>query len=258
MRHRSIPKRTAHSGSRPTVSSVARGGRSPRQATWCSRNCSRGHQVEFHAIEGFVEPEGLIGRPGFTYVPTTIRPVRGLARDRGRDSRAQARRADARATHSSQMRSTSAAIARVLARRHTENPFDALLVLGTLAPFRVPGLPCVSWPQGPPDTEWQALQANGANPEIRRTRPLRGPSRPVCPQVPGLPPAGSLLGHPRVRQPVGVRGLGTLGRGSRAPASRPVSLRPRRPPTARTHRRASASHALPLARPDRAQEAPWI
>lgn len=123
---------------------------------------ARGHPVEFHAIGGFVEPEGLIGRPGFTYVPTTIRPVRAGWRvieagipARGRGGPMLGYSLLSNALH-------ERAIARVLARRHRAKPFDALLVLGALAPFRVGGLPCVSWPQGPPDAEWQALQANRA------------------------------------------------------------------------------------------------
>ena len=34
-----------------------------------------------------------------------------------------------------------------------------MLVLGMLPPFRVPGLPCVCWPQGAPNGEWEALRS---------------------------------------------------------------------------------------------------
>jgi glycosyltransferase involved in cell wall biosynthesis len=123
---------------------------------------TRGHHVEFHAIGGFVEPEGLIGRPGFTYVPTTIRPVRAGWRAIEAVVPQQRRGAPMLGYSLVSNALHERAIARVLARRHAETPFDALLVLGTLAAFRAPGLPCVSWPQGPPDAEWQALQANRA------------------------------------------------------------------------------------------------
>lgn len=118
-----------------------------------------GHKIEFHAIGGFVEPEGLIGRKGFTYVPTTLRPIRLGWRVLERAFPARWRKVPEFAYSLFSNRFHERAIARVIAQHHIARPFDAFFVLGTLAPFRVSGLPCVSWPQGPPDAEWEALRS---------------------------------------------------------------------------------------------------
>jgi glycosyltransferase involved in cell wall biosynthesis len=43
---------------------------------------------------------------------------------------------------------------------HAQHPYDALMVLNTLSPWRIPGLRVVSWPQGPPRGESNFLVAN--------------------------------------------------------------------------------------------------
>jgi glycosyltransferase involved in cell wall biosynthesis len=117
-----------------------------------------GHAIEFHAIAGFIVPEGLIGRPGFTYVPTSIGLIHagwGLIKkvpQRLRSGPAFAYSLVSNAVH-------ERAIGRKIAARHAERPFDRLLVLGMLPPFRVPGLRCVCWPQGAPNGEWEALRS---------------------------------------------------------------------------------------------------
>ncbi len=118
-----------------------------------------GHTIEFHAIEGFVEPDGLIGREGFTYVPTTLRPIRLGWNVLERGFPARWRKVPEFVYSLFSNRFHERAIARVIAQKHMSLHFDAFLVLGTLAPFRVSGLPCVSWPQGPPDSEWEALRS---------------------------------------------------------------------------------------------------
>ena len=119
-----------------------------------------GHLVDFHAIGGFVEPRGLIGCEGFTYVPTSQamiglgwRFLEGVIPPAWRKVPEFGYSLFSNARH-------ERAIARVIASRHAARPYDALLVLGTLSPFRVPGLPCASWPQGPPGAEWESLQAH--------------------------------------------------------------------------------------------------
>jgi glycosyltransferase involved in cell wall biosynthesis len=123
------------------------------------RLLERGHAIEFHAIDGFIKPAGLIGRPGFTYVPTAIAPIRAGWRI---VETAVPRRLLKGVTFGYAQLSNAAherKIAREIRRRHAANPFDVLLVLGMLPPFRVAGLPCVSWPQGAPNGEWNALQS---------------------------------------------------------------------------------------------------
>jgi len=117
-----------------------------------------GHAVEFHAIGGFIVPDGLIGRPGFTYRPTTLPRVRSG----WRLVEALPGRAQAGATLAYSLAANAAherVIGRAVALRHVGRPFDALLVLGLLPPFRVAGLPCVAWPQGAPNGEWEALRS---------------------------------------------------------------------------------------------------
>jgi glycosyltransferase involved in cell wall biosynthesis len=118
-----------------------------------------GHHVEFHAIGGFVVPEGLIGRNGFTYVPISVPSIRLGWRTLERLIPSRFRRIPEFAYSLVSNALHERAIARELSRRHASRPFDALLVLGLLAPFRVKGLPCVSWPQGPPCAEWEALES---------------------------------------------------------------------------------------------------
>jgi len=117
-----------------------------------------GHSVEFHAISGFLGPGALIDRPGFSFVPTRLGPVDAgwrlleaavPARLRGSPNLAYSQLSNALYER---------AIGREIRRRHAARPFDALLVLGMLPPFRVPGLPCLSWPQGAPNGEWRALR----------------------------------------------------------------------------------------------------
>lgn len=55
----------------------------------------------------------------------------------------------------------------VAERRHREAPFDALLSLGTPPAFTIPGVPTVTWVQGPLQTELQAIRR--LEPQIRRT-----------------------------------------------------------------------------------------
>lgn len=124
---------------------------------------AEGHSIDFHAIGGFIRPDGLIGRDRFTFVPTTVGAIRagwkvleGVVPRRLRAAPTMAYSTLSNAVHEQ-------AIAREIGRRHTARPYDVLLVMGTLAPFRVPGLRCVSWPQGPPQTEWEALRSRRAD-----------------------------------------------------------------------------------------------
>jgi glycosyltransferase involved in cell wall biosynthesis len=140
---------------------VDRNGGSVASASYLilERLLDRGYSIEFHAIAGFIEPAGLIGRPGFTYVPTSVGPIQ--AGWRLLETVVPAR-LSAAPTFAYSLVSTAAherAIGRSIRRRHAETPFDVLLVLGLLPPFDVPGIPCVSWPQGPPNGEWEALEA---------------------------------------------------------------------------------------------------
>ena len=116
-----------------------------------------GHHIEFHAIGGFVLPEGLIDRAGFIYRPTSLAPIRLGWRTLERVVPSRWKRFPEFAYSLVSNTLHERAIARKLRRSHANEPFDAILVLGMLAPFRVRGLPCVSWPQGPPHAEWEGI-----------------------------------------------------------------------------------------------------
>jgi glycosyltransferase involved in cell wall biosynthesis len=55
---------------------------------------------------------------------------------------------------------TFAEMGRRIRAAHTQHPYDALMVLNTLSPWRILGLRIVSWPQGPPCGESDFLIAN--------------------------------------------------------------------------------------------------
>ena len=118
----------------------------------------RGHHIEFHAIAGFIEPKGLIGRRGFVFIPTSIGALRAAWRVMEWVVPARLRRVPNFALSQVSNAIYERSIGRLVRRRHAEAPFDLFLVLGTLPPFVVPGLPCVAWPQGAPNGEWEALR----------------------------------------------------------------------------------------------------
>ena len=118
-----------------------------------------GHAVEFHAAEGFIVPTGLIDLPGFTYLPTKVGPAHAGWGFLERTVPARLRAGIFFGYRRPPTCFYARAIAALVRRRHAADPFDVLLVLGTLPPFRVPGLPCVCWPQGAPNGEWEALRS---------------------------------------------------------------------------------------------------
>jgi glycosyltransferase involved in cell wall biosynthesis len=127
----------------------------------------RGHRIDFYAIAGFVRPRSLEGRPGYRYCPLEIKPLTaawrlltGVARGA---LRAPAMFGLAQVSNYFYHR----AIGRAIRRAHAARPYDALLVLGLLSPFRVdPSLRVVSWTQGTPTGELEAIRRQRSN--IRR------------------------------------------------------------------------------------------
>ncbi len=116
-----------------------------------------GHAVDLFAIDGFVRPAELIGLDRLDYVPIRVGPLQ--AGWRAVEAIPGAARRPATVVYSTASDAAHlAAIDREIGRRHAANPYDLLLVIGLLSPFRVAGLPCLSWPQGTPTGEWQALR----------------------------------------------------------------------------------------------------
>jgi len=114
----------------------------------------RGHQVDLFAKADFVRrPEGLDRWPHFRYEGVLLERLRSL-HDRWRPL---LRGGLERVVEDWIYRRHLDAIARRVAERHREQPYDVLLFLGVGAQFEVDGLPAVAWLQGPPQTEWQAI-----------------------------------------------------------------------------------------------------
>ncbi|MFO7314723.1 glycosyltransferase family 4 protein [Rhodothermus marinus] len=114
----------------------------------------RGHQVDLFAKADFVRrPEGLERWPNFHYEGVLLERLRAL-RDRWRPL---LRGGLERVVEDWIYHRHLEAIARRVAARHRQQPYDVLLFLGVGAQFEVAGLPAVAWLQGPPQTEWQAI-----------------------------------------------------------------------------------------------------
>ncbi len=118
----------------------------------------QGHTVEFFAIEGFVRPDELFGLPGFSYHPVRVAWVAPGLRWIETHVPAWARRGVDVGFNDAQRHAHERAIANRIEARHRERRYDALLVVDRLSPFSVPGLRCVSWTQGPPDAELDAIR----------------------------------------------------------------------------------------------------
>lgn len=115
----------------------------------------RGHAVDFYGIEGFVRPEGLSKAPQFRFLRLRRQEGRekllgGLARLPGGRP---LHRVGAQIDYTMHLRRIAARVR----RQHAACRYDALLFLGVGAQFSVRDLPTVSWLQGPPQTEWEAL-----------------------------------------------------------------------------------------------------
>jgi glycosyltransferase involved in cell wall biosynthesis len=122
------------------------------------RLLARGHFVELYAIDPFVRPEGLFAYPNLRYrgfrLPAVEAGWKAVSLLPGRPRRV--------AQHGYSQFVTFCyyrAINQALLRARQQRRYDALLTLGLLSPFRVPGLPTVSWTQGTPNGERQALVA---------------------------------------------------------------------------------------------------
>src|SRR5262249_21180057 len=112
------------------------------------RLVQRGHCVDFYAVDPFVRPEQLFRYPRFRYVGFRLPYLewgwKAVNRVPTRAARWAAKQAYSQVTQTGYDR----AIGQAIARGHRERPYDALLTLGLLSPFRVPEVPTVSWDQG--------------------------------------------------------------------------------------------------------------
>ena len=122
----------------------------------------RGHTIDFFAKEDFVYPASLFAYDGFTYIGVERNGYQRVERWAHATpiSTHALRFAVGQVSYNAHLQ----LIRRELLRRHAEAPYDVVLFLGTGAPFtiRARDLPVVTWVQGPPMTEIEAIKRHQA------------------------------------------------------------------------------------------------
>jgi glycosyltransferase involved in cell wall biosynthesis len=119
----------------------------------------QGASVDFYGVPAFTRPASLEGMSGFAFKPQRIEAVRTMNRLVWALRERYLRAFSAQLGLWAYQRDAILQIERA----HAQVPYDFVLCLDTinLWPSR---LPVVSWPQGPPNSEWAALR----RPAIRR------------------------------------------------------------------------------------------
>jgi glycosyltransferase involved in cell wall biosynthesis len=113
----------------------------------------RGTRIDLYAIEGWVKPGGLAALPGLSYYPVRREICRAVYRALDRLP-LQCIRSAARSLFGQAAKYLDwEPIGEEIRRAHARDPYDALVVLGLLSPWKVSGLLTVSWTQGPPNGE---------------------------------------------------------------------------------------------------------
>lgn len=121
---------------------------------------ARGHSIDFYAIDQFIRREALPEHPRLNYIPIAHRGAQrvwqwfdrrgGLIKRFGYSTFGPI---------SNELHYRL--LGKAIRQQHREAPYDALLSLGLLSPWRLPGAPTVSWTQGTPNGEafWFARHA---------------------------------------------------------------------------------------------------
>ena len=133
------------------------GGLSSANFIMLERLLQRGHIVDFFAVDPWVRPVEFFVYPNFRYCGTRMRSL-----DWGWDIVSRVPLSSARwGMEKGYSQITTAgynrAIGRAIERADRETPYDALLTLGLLSPFRLTRVPTVSWTQGTPNGEREGL-----------------------------------------------------------------------------------------------------
>ena len=126
-----------------------------------------GHQVDFFGKPSFAYPAGFEAVPNFRYVYVEGRGERLFGRGCSTGPR-PLRSFAGHLTDNQTRRNIPAA----MVVEHARRPYDVCLYFGIWAFRRVPGLPTVSWVQGPPGTDADSIERHG-----RRIRQLDGAFR---------------------------------------------------------------------------------
>jgi glycosyltransferase involved in cell wall biosynthesis len=127
-----------------------------------TRLLQRGHLIDFFGKRSFAYPVGLEDFPNFRYVDVEGRAERVLVGGAGRGPRPW-REVMARLAARETERNIPAAM---VVEQSAGRRYDLQLYLGTWAFGRLPGVPSVSWVQGPPGTDGRSIARHAA--DIRR------------------------------------------------------------------------------------------
>src|SRR6185436_317490 len=115
---------------------------------------ARGHAIDFYGIPGFSQAPSLERLANYRFLPVPTekawpwKPLRAV----------RAAPVEALVSQLAHVAYHRQAVRRIAAE-HARTPYDVALCTDTAALWPAP-LPVVCWPQGPPQTEWQALRLN--------------------------------------------------------------------------------------------------
>lgn len=114
---------------------------------------ARGHRIDFYAIEGWVTPGRLAEHSNLRYIPVRRELCRRVYRLLDHLPGAKLRTLATGAFGQFARHLDWQPIGDRIAREHRWEPYTALVSLGLLSPWKVSGLPTVSWTQGCPSGE---------------------------------------------------------------------------------------------------------
>jgi len=115
---------------------------------------SRGHEIDFYAKSDYVRPQGLLQYSNFHYKGVLLENSSAVRSALPRFVGDGLHRIADEWLHARHLK----AIGKLARNSHREAPYDAMLFLGVEPQFDTGSIPTVSWPQGPPQTEWKAIR----------------------------------------------------------------------------------------------------
>lgn len=125
----------------------------------------RGFEIDFYNVKDFIYPQELFKYKNFHYIDI---PNKSLAKSLGKSIlRALPGPLDKvfePLVHLLVINlAERPALRRAILTNHQVKKYDLIFFLGLFSPFRAEGIPIISWPQGPPQTEWFFIQKQRAN-----------------------------------------------------------------------------------------------
>jgi len=124
-------------------------------------------EIDFFSKPSFVDPRPIVGtRPGFRFIPVNNHILNFVR------SKVQRVPLVGTAASTADALSYSRLVARTVAQEHQKRPYDLCVWLGDYSRGSVPGLPTVSFPQGPPGTDARSLLT-----QFQQIRQIAGPGQ---------------------------------------------------------------------------------